>query len=250
MPSEQEPGPPRNTSGEPHFQRVHRRSTTALICDQLRTAITTGALEAGAQLSDAALAAQSGVPRGPLREAMQRLVQEGLLRSEPHRGLFVKELDEEEVRDLYTARIAVESAAARILAREAPASALAQLRAACAQMDDAANASDLERLSDADLAFHELLVSSSCSSRLRRMHETLIAETRMCLTALEGSYRDPRDQVREHSLIVDAVEDGAEDRIAEAIESHMHQALERLIGTGRVAPNAQGSPGASSRHSP
>lgn len=235
MPSEPPPAPAAEPSAQPQFQPVHRRSTTALICDQLRSAITTGTLEAGAQLSEATMAAQFGVSRGPLREAMQRLVQEGLLRSEPHRGLFVKELDEEEVRDLYTARTAVESAAARILAREASNTAIAELRGACALMHSAAEASDLERLSDADLAFHELLVRSSRSSRLHRMHETLIAETRMCLTALEGSYRDPREQVIEHSVIVDAIEAGAEDRIGEAIEGHMHQALERLIGTGRLA---------------
>ncbi|MGH3907255.1 MAG: GntR family transcriptional regulator, partial [Pseudonocardiaceae bacterium] len=99
----------------PALQPVSRRSTAAIIADRLRDAITRGAFPPGAQLGEVELAGWLGVSRGPLREAMQRLVQEGLLRGERHRGLFVVELGIEDVRDIYAARLAVEQAAARMV---------------------------------------------------------------------------------------------------------------------------------------
>lgn len=80
---------------------------------------------------------------------MQRLVQEGLVRSELNRGLFVKELGEEDIRDLYVARTAIETAAARTLSREGSAESVERLRGASRQMQQAAEKGDLPALSDA-----------------------------------------------------------------------------------------------------
>ena len=210
------------------FEPVHQESTAALIARQLRDAIMHGRLEPGAQLSEAELSAQFGVSRGPLREAMQRLVQEGLLRSERNRGLFVIELADDDVRDVYAARSAIERAAAIMILRKADPDALAELRAACEAMTKAAKKKDMDRLSDADLRFHEVLVSQSGSPRLNRMHQTLIVETRMCMTALEDKYRVPAVLAAEHAAIVDAIEAKDEALTLRRIDDHMQDALTRL----------------------
>lgn len=216
------------SSAQP-FSRVNRESTAGLITRQLREGIMYGSLTPGSQLSESALAQQFGVSRGPLREAMQRLVQEGLVRSEPNRGLFVKTLDAEGIRDLYVARIAVETAAGRQIIKNKDADAVAQLRVTYEQMQQAAERGSLTELSDADLEFHALLVSASGSPRLQQMHQTLMVETRMCLTALQGTYRDPEDQVAEHRSIAEAIAAGDSHALVEAVETHMHEALDRLI---------------------
>lgn len=210
------------------FEPVHQESTAALIARQLRDAIMHGRLEPGAQLSEAELSAQFGVSRGPLREAMQRLVQEGLLRSERNRGLFVIVLAEDDVRDVYAARSAIERAAAVMILRKADPDALAELRAACEAMTEAAKKKDMDGLSDADLQFHEVLVSQSGSPRLNRMHQTLIVETRMCMTALEDKYRVPVVLAAEHAAIVDAIEAKDEELTLRRIDDHMQDALTRL----------------------
>lgn len=222
------------------FQPVHRESTAALIARQLREAIMYGSLAPGAQLSEAELSAQFGVSRGPLREAMQRLVQEGLLRSERNRGLFVMELDAADIRDIYAARTAIESAAASLILRAPRPGAIAALRSACEAMTRAASKDDMVRLSDADLRFHEVLVAQSASPRLSRMHQTLIVESRMCMTALQEKYRLPADVVQEHAHIVDAIEAGDEVLVLQRIEDHMQDALVRLlpVGDGDVAADA------------
>lgn len=210
------------------FEPVQRESTAALIARQLREAIMYGHLAPGDQLSEAELSAQFGVSRGPLREAMQRLVQEGLLRSERNRGLFVKVLGDDDIRDIYAARAAVESAAALMILRAGQPAAVAELRAVCARMTEAAEREDLVSMSDADLLFHEVLVSQSGSPRLKRMHQTLIVETRMCMTALQDKNRLPTDVVREHESIIDAIEAQDEALVLRRIDEHTQDALARL----------------------
>lgn len=221
-----------STAGQ--FKRVNRESTAGIITRQLREGIMYGHLPAGTQLSEASLAQEFGVSRGPLREAMQRLVQEGLVRSELNRGLFVKELDETEIRDLYLTRTAIETAAARAVAHgESAGEGAARLRARAAAMAAAAASGDLQALADADFAFHEELVSLAGSPRLHRVHETLMVETRMCMTALQGTYFDPEDQVAEHSRIVEAIASGDDAGLVREIEEHMQEALDRLVRASR-----------------
>jgi DNA-binding GntR family transcriptional regulator len=210
------------------LEPVPRRSTVEIISDELRSAIMYGSLAPGSQLGEADLAARLGVSRGPLREAMQRLVQEGLLRSEPHRGLFVITLAEDDMEDVYLARLAIERAACQLIMTRNRGEALVRLTEALQALVDAAAERDRIAMSDADQAFHQVLVSSSGSPRLERMAQTLLVEARMCLNALQEKYPEPEDLVEEHRKLVDAISDGDEERLLRLIEEHMTDSIERL----------------------
>ncbi|RCW46027.1 DNA-binding GntR family transcriptional regulator [Halopolyspora algeriensis] len=219
-----------NQPGE--LEPVQRKSTAAIVADQLRSAIMYGSLPPGSQMGEADLAARLGVSRGPLREAMQRLVQEGLLHSEPHRGLFVATMDADDIRDLYTARLAVERAACEQIIRYRRVEAVAELTAAHSRMVAAASRGDRGELTDADQEFHETLVRGSGSPRLQRMARTLLVEKRMCLTALQDKYpADAQALVDEHRGLVAALEAGDELLLLTRLEAHMNDALERLNGS-------------------
>jgi DNA-binding GntR family transcriptional regulator len=207
---------------------LNPESMASIIARRLRTAIMYGSLPPGRQLNEADLAARFGVSRGPLREAMQRLVQEGLLRSERNRGLFVVTLTPDDVRDIYAARAAVERAAASLILRRDPAQAAARLDKVHREMKKAALRTDYPAISDADLRFHETLVAASASPRLMRMHSTLLVESRMCMTALERTYRFPNEVAEEHGAVLDAVRAGNEARLFQLIDAHMQDALRRL----------------------
>jgi DNA-binding GntR family transcriptional regulator len=212
----------------PEIEPVSRESTAAIIARQLRDAIMTGALQPGTQLGEAELAARFQVSRGPLREAMQRLVSEGLLRSERHRGLFVIDLEPGDVYDIYAARAAIERAAAIRIMRAGPARASARLAAVLADMADAADVDDPRAVSEADLRFHEELVAASGSRRLVRMASTLLIETRMCLAALQRTDHSNADRVAEHTAIVDAIHAGDEQQLLDLLDAHMEDAITRL----------------------
>lgn len=220
----------------PDIEPVSRESTAAIIARQLRDAIMTGALQPGTQLGEAELAARFQVSRGPLREAMQRLVSEGLLRSERHRGLFVIDLEPGDVYDIYASRAAIERAAAIRIMRSDPARAARRLTEVLADMEEAADDGDPRAVSEADLRFHEELVRASGSRRLVRMASTLLIETRMCLAALQRTDHSAADRVAEHTAIVTAMFDGDEVRLLDLLDAHMEDAITRLApGTSLYA---------------
>ncbi|WP_232660450.1 GntR family transcriptional regulator [Pseudonocardia sp. TRM90224] len=209
------------------LEPVERRSTAAIVADRIREAIMRGTFPPGTQLGEVELAGRLGVSRGPLREAMQRLVAEGLLRSESHRGLFVRDLDAADVRDVYVARAAVERAAGLLLIAGDRAAAVQRLADALAVMEAAAD--DPVALADADHAFHAELVAASGSPRLRRMADTLLVETRMCLAALQQTAPPADALLAEHRELCDAVRDGDPGRLTNVLESHMLDAVERIL---------------------
>lgn len=212
----------------PTFQPVVQETTPALIARQLRRAIGEGDLVPGQQLNEAELSRRLGVSRGPLREAMQRLTQEGLLVSIRNRGVFVIEVTDDDVRDMYLARTAVERAAASRLVQLDPVGAAARLLEAVQAMSAAAEQSDADALTEADVEFHSLLVSLAGSARLSRMHTTLMIETRMCITALETRYSSHSVRAEEHLEIAHAIRDGDVERVDRLLVAHMEDALGRL----------------------
>lgn len=211
------------------LEPVARQSTAELIATQLRSAIMYGVLAPGTQLGEAELAARFEVSRGPLREAMQRLVQEGLLRSERHRGLFVIDLSSSDVRDIYLARLAIERMACELIMAGNRGEAVVRLSEALSVLVTAAAGRDRNAMSDADQAFHQTLVSCSGNTRLERMAHTLLVETRMCLAALQKHYPEPEELVTEHRALVNAISDGDERLLLRLIESHMLDSIDRLV---------------------
>lgn len=218
------------------FAPVHRRSTPELIAEQLRRAITRGQLAPGQQLGEAGLAAQFAVSRGPLREAMQRLVAEGLLHSERHRGIFVVNLTDTDVRDVYRVRKAVERAAVTEVMHGDTGAVAARLRGPLDAMRTAARRRDGVAVADADQEFHHVLVDSAGSPRLHRAMRTLLSETRILLGELEDAYPDLREQVAEHVALRDAIAAGDESAVLHLIDEHMDDAVRRLLARRAQPP--------------
>ncbi|MFB7860260.1 GntR family transcriptional regulator [Rhodococcus qingshengii] len=214
--------------GNQLLEPVVQESTPSLIARRLRQAIGRGFLLPGQQLNEASLAKELGVSRGPLREAMQRLTQEGLLVSIRNRGLFVIEVTDDDVRDMYLARTAVERAAAAKIIEDESADAGRRLMEAATAMRTVADSEDKHALTEADIAFHALLVELAGSARLSRMHKTLMVETRMCITALETRYRSHKFRLKEHMDIAKAVHKRDAPLADRLLIAHMEDAVSRL----------------------
>ena len=208
---------------------INRATLSSLVTEQLREAILAGFYSQGAQLNEVELARQFGVSRGPLREALQRLVQEGLLHSKPHHGVFVPELTDEDLADIYFAREAIETAALRRIMVSGKAVEVAKILSHYIdKMVSALAEDDWTAVVDHDLSFHTQLVDSASSHRLSRMYAVLIAETRLCLHMLVSGYLGRKDFVEEHVALTDRL--AAEDMpgALQAIRTHLHQPLESL----------------------
>lgn len=210
------------------FEPVNQQSTAEMIADRLREAIMRGGVAPGAQLGEADLATRFGVSRGPVREAMQRLVSEGLLRSIRNRGIFVIDLTFDDVVDIYRARTAIEGGALALILDGRRTIAYDALAPSVTEMCERAESGDAVGVSDADQAFHEALVESAGSPRLVRAARTLLIETRMCLGALQTTYPDLREQAREHVELRDAIGTGPIRRARTLLVEHMDDAVQRL----------------------
>lgn len=213
---------------ERRLEPLVQQSTASIIADRVREAIADGDLPPGTQLGEADLARQLGVSRGPLREGLQRLTQEGLLLSIRNRGLFVVEMTPDRVRDMYVARQAVERAAAEQVHEKSPVAAGKRLLEIIDEMATTAKADDPVGVGNADLAFHEVLLELAGSPRLSQMHATLLTETRMCLNALKATYETNESRVQEHRAIAQSFIDCDPQRTDRLLVAHMHDALERL----------------------
>lgn len=215
---------------------VKRRSTVEHIAGELRAAIMSGSLEPGDQLGEADLAERFSVSRGPLREAMQRLVSEGVLQAIANRGVFVAELTLDDVRDVYRTRSVIERGAVEIALAERRRTQLHRcVQRSIGQMRRAAARGDGPAVSDADQAFHEALVECSHSPRLIRAMRTLLVETRMCLGELRTTYPDLDTQVHEHEALAQAFLDGSPTTVNSALVAHLDDAVNRLV-TKRTEP--------------
>jgi len=208
--------------------RLPRATYASMVTEWVRDNIVNGSLEPGTQLSEVDLAASFGVSRGPVREALQRLIQEGLVRSEPHKGVFVPVLSDEDVLDIYLVRDAIESAAVKhIIASSRSVQTADALDGLVKDMTDAVAADDWERVGNYDLQFHTALVASTDSPRLQRMFSTVISETQLCLGVLTAA--DARDDlVDEHRRIAREIRDGNTTGALAVLKEHFDDAIVTL----------------------
>ncbi len=222
---------------------VSRMSTVDLIVIELRKAILAGNLVVGAPLGEVEIASQLGVSRGPLREAAQRLVQEGLLVSVPGRGMRVRRIPSAEVPDLYESRLALESHAARRLAQRPEPTQIAELEACLARLIAVSAADAAMPIGDADLAFHRQLVDLVGSRRLSARIETLLAETRVASLSAEDGFHVRRSVSPTYRELVDAIAAGDGDAAAEALSRQFEAAVARLTGEDDSAETVESPTG-------
>jgi DNA-binding GntR family transcriptional regulator len=219
------------------LEPVVQESTPSVIASRIREAIASGVIAPGSQIGEAEYARRLGVSRGPLREGLQRLCQEGLLVAQRNRGHFVIEMTPETVEDTYLARAAVERAAAARVHQRDPAATAKVLLAIVADMEKAAARGDERGVSEADVAFHKVMVAEAGSPRLQRIHDTLMAETRMCMHALEPTYAVGGVRVKEHRRIARAFTSGDPGLVDRMLLEHMDDAVSRLADIARLRPS-------------
>ncbi|MFJ5226723.1 GntR family transcriptional regulator [Streptomyces sp. NPDC088400] len=204
---------------------IASRTTSSLVIDQLRERIVDGTFRPGSQMGEAQLAATFGISRGPVREALQRLIQEGLLLNVKNRGVFVVELGPGDMVDVFLTRRLIEHKAASLLWKSKDERYLTRLDALVDELAEVASSQDLSDVVAQDLAFHEVLVESAESPRLSRMFATLVAETRICLSGMAEAAPMEASLAQEHRKLMGLLRAGSERRLLAAVDSHLNAAL-------------------------
>jgi DNA-binding GntR family transcriptional regulator len=223
------------------FSPTPRRVLTDDVVDAIRNAILSGKIKPGARLIEEDLAASLKVSRGPVRQAIFRLQQEGLVVHEPHRGATVGEVSEDDVEAIYSLRLALERLAIEQASRKAGAKELAEIEAVLERFNAVPRAEVSRRLvADIDIEFHDAIFRAAGSWRLYRAWETLRSQLMMFLMlrdALPDDYLDSWH--RDHVHLIDVIRGGDTGVAQDAIETHINGAKGRLLASlhasGRVS---------------
>jgi DNA-binding GntR family transcriptional regulator len=217
--------------------QLRRESTAQQVATALRELIVTGGLPSGAHLREAVLAQQLGVSRNTVREAVQILVSDGLVRREMHRGAYVAELTEDDVRDLFRVRRLVELTAIREIAGSKE---IGSLRDALGGLAIAVESGDRYAISEADLDFHRRLVALMDSERLGALYDGVDAEMQLGIARATPLTVDGSTLLKDHKAILAALQRGDADAAAKRLERHLDIG-ERLLIEALEAPMAAGA---------
>ncbi len=147
---------------------------------RLRDLILSGELPPGERLSEPSVAERLGASRTPVRAALVRLAEEGLVEAIPSGGFAVKSFAEEEIQDAIELRGVLEGHAARLAAeRSAPGAALAEMKRLIARLDEVTtppiNEAGFTEYVALNAHFHELLVEAAGSAVLARQIGRVVA---------------------------------------------------------------------------
>ena len=200
--------------------------------EYLKERILSGEIEPGSPVSEMAIAQELQISRTPLREAMRELEREGLMISYPDRGSFVTSVTPSEVDEIYEIRSLIESWCLKKGFDRLDRDELKTLK------DDFGNAydkNDWELFHKADRRFHEMIVDSAASPRIRNFMNMLNAQTeRIRRISAKGASRNEKS-LKEHSAIIDAILDSNRDGAEKALKEHLTSVGDTAIEASRMS---------------
>lgn len=215
---------------EPHRQRISDR-----VYDSLSAAIRSLALPPGAVLSESDLAQRLAVSRTPLREALSRLADQGLVRVAPQVGTTVSLIDLDEVNEATFIRTSLEAAAYRLACERG--GSVEGLRAILARQEVAVTESDNEAFFETDEELHQeifRLAGFPHAWSVVRSSKMQLDRVRRLVLGMVISNRDVLD---EHVAIVDRLERRDVVDGARLVSSHTQHVLDLIPGLQQTHPS-------------
>lgn len=187
------------------LQLVQSNSLPALVHAEIEQLILRGELAVGQHVNESELATRFGTSRGPVREALRALEESRLVRSEKHRGVFVREISVAEADEIYDVREVLDQLIGQRVAERATLEQLRELKAVVKEMDDATGLKDIKRYHALNLKFHDMLVDFAGNARLTECYRLLTKE--LLLFRLRGLQDGGGLAVSntEHKAVVEAV---------------------------------------------
>ncbi len=182
------------------------------------------------QVLEQDLAAELGMSRTPLREALIRLAQEGLVEILPRRGMRVLPISAGDMAEIYELLTALEARAAERLAKRKPTpKSLAPLTRALERMEAALEAGNLKAWARADDSFHRHLVALAGNRRLAEMARTVFDQAHRARMATLHLRPWPRQSNKDHRALIRAILKGDARRAREIHARHRHRAMTMLL---------------------
>lgn len=204
-------------------------STVDRAAEELRRSLFDGEIEPGTPLREVALSRALGVARSTVREALGVLVAEGLADRLPRRGIVVRRMDAEQVRDVTRGRVAAEGAGVRHWAEAEPEARTELREALTAYSEVRRTEGPPAEFTAAHLRVHRAIVGLVGSERLLAFADGLYAEIRLALAQVDRSRGNAAEQVHSHALLVELIESGDTDAALEELHAHLREAESSMM---------------------
>lgn len=200
-----------------------------LVCENIRQAIIDGTFSPGERLMEIQLADEMGVSRTPVREAIRKLELEGFVVMIPRRGTYVADISIRDITEIYEIRTCLDVLSAGLAAERITDEELEALNRLLVEIGQYMAENNMEKIVEADTAFHDILYQASRNERLR----SIINNLREQLTGIRGrSMSYPGRLVEtmdEHRALVDSIAARDVERAQEAARAHVENAEHTLM---------------------
>lgn len=204
-------------------------SLEEMVYSRLEEEILTGELSHGTSLGEIALAKRLGVSRTPIRGALHRLAEEGLVEISPNRGASVLGINVDDLIDIYRIRERLEGLASALAAERITEPELAKLSEAVDLAEFYISRNDTEHIKELDTVFHSIIYKASGSRFLSRtlseLHRKIKAYRKRSLS-VPGRVEKSES---EHREILEAIKAGNSERADALTSLHVRTALSNML---------------------
>lgn len=210
----------------PELEQIATASSlTEQAHERIRRYILSGQRAPAERLTEEFFSQQLGISKSPVREAMNSLQKEGLLRIEPRRGAFVPVFTPREVRDLYGLREALEVFATQ--SAEITPRLVSDLRVSVQRTTVSLRNGDRDAHIAEDAAFHSRIVQAAANDELCRVHENI--QDKLWLCRCQTFQLTSPETPAAHAEILKALASGDRDEAVEATRRHIRFVCEALL---------------------
>ena len=213
-------------SAQPELE-VERLDTGVSIRDQAYAALKRAIASADIysrpdeiRIDERALCQRLGVSRTPVREAMTLLEQEGFLRTEPRRGIFIVRKTRRQIVEMIQVWAALEGMAARLATKRASDKEIAALRDIFSNFADANPAEKIDEYSDANIAFHQALIKLSGSDLIVNITDNLFLHVRSVRRVTIAHGDRAERSLADHLKIIEALAKSNAERAEKLSREH------------------------------
>ena len=204
-------------------------SLEQMVYSKLEEEILSGELKRGTALGEVALSSRLGVSRTPVRGAIHRLAEDGLVEITPNKGAIVIGINTEDLIDIYHIRMRLEGLASASAAKRITPEEIKELEESVELTEFYMSKKDAEHIKELDTEFHKIIYRASGNRLLAKtlieLHRKIKAYRKLSLTVTERLERS----IEEHKEILAAIKKGDADEADRLTAMHIEAALQNLL---------------------
>ncbi len=214
--------------GEPGYPVFASETLSDRVVDFLMGRIVSGHIRQGDRINEAEIARKLGISRNPVREAVKRLEERGLLVASPRRGHFVRSFSRKDIYDLFSFRTALETFALRQGLPRMGEAEIESLATCVRDMEAAAAAGDEAQMTTLDVRFHHRICELSRNGHTLHAFQSIMGEVQMLIAFADAGFESLHAAAIDHWPVVEALRGRDPDRAADALAEHIRDAWSRI----------------------